>query len=285
MRTCLTFLQLEALREAASKVDDINNMFQIIRNVNLFSKLDEATQKSLCGSLTYEAYAPKQVVFHYRDYGDKYYLILTGRVSVQVPVTPNSDTFQQVAILESGSGFGEMALMENKPRAATVVCLEATGTLGCADMDVKALAEKLKEHNYPGPQIILRQGEEANQVILVESGTVLALRSLKVDAKKNLITKKREKRSSQILDGEKTACVAERGNVYGVTLVAFPAAQVFSIDKRQFLKSLTEEMKRSIDLASGPLPDDSELLHQYLQAVKWDAYKRSLFDEIRLRHR
>ncbi|KFH07355.1 putative cyclic nucleotide-binding domain protein [Toxoplasma gondii VAND] len=89
----------------------------------------------------------------------------------------------------------------------------------------------------------------------------------------------------EILDGEKNAIVAERGNVYGVTLVAFPAAQVFSIDKRQFLKSLTDEMKRSIDLASGPLPEDSELLHQYLQAVKWDTYKRHLADEVRLRHK
>ncbi|KEP61937.1 UNVERIFIED_CONTAM: hypothetical protein HHA_204468 [Hammondia hammondi] len=89
----------------------------------------------------------------------------------------------------------------------------------------------------------------------------------------------------EILDGEKNAIVAERGNVYGVTLVAFPAAQVFSVDKRQFLKSLTDEMKRSIDLASGPLPEDSELLHQYLQAVKWDTYRRQLADEVRLRHK
>ncbi|CBZ52291.1 cyclic nucleotide-binding domain containing protein [Neospora caninum Liverpool] len=419
MKGSLTFLQLEALREAASKVDDIDGMFQVISNVNLFSKLDEATQKSLCRSLTYEVYAPKQVVFRYGDWGDKYYIVLTGRVSVQAPVTPTSETFQQVAILESGGGFGEMALMENKPRAATVVCLETTGTLvltreayqtmamrkhkemfekhvhflqsltflrGCADTDIKALAEKLKEHSYPGPHIILRQGEEASQVILVESGTVLALRSMKVDANLNLVPKKREKRSSrlsllnaagkagangngpqeagtegmplpfkvelyesskrpqaspagisidqqdatagkhvlveddvvaksaetspsaetgkmggdgkpkkrsgnktlvlqvanlnrrsiygarEILDGEKNAIVAERGNVYGVTLVAFPAAQ-----------SLTDEMKRSIDLASGPLPEDSELLHQYLQAVKWDAYKRQLADEVRLR--
>ncbi|PHJ18179.1 cyclic nucleotide-binding domain-containing protein [Cystoisospora suis] len=361
--------------------DNIETMFQVIRHVNLFSKLDEVTQKSLCGSLTYETYKPKQVIFRYRDYGDKYYIILSGRVSVQAPVTPSSETFQQIAILESGSGFGEMALMENKPRAATVVCLEPTGTLvltreayqamamrkhkemfekhvhflqslpflkGCSDIDVKALAEKLKQHSYPGPQIILRQGEEANQVILVESGTVLALRSMRVDRNMNLVTKQRgrgltrsplptashleggqdvnqplvssdvatrspakpaspsselpdgsrgsstkgsrakseasteARRSSltgassrakradsisegkpattkhtktkrlvlqvaslnrrsiygarEILDGEKNAIVAERGNVYGVTLVAFPAAQVFSIDKRQFLK-------------------------------------------------
>lgn len=110
--------------------DNIETMFQVIRHVNLFSKLDEATQKSLCGSLTYETYKPKQVIFRYRDYGDKYYIILSGRVSVQAPVTPSSETFQQIAILEAGSGFGEMALMENKPRAATVVCLEPTGTLG-----------------------------------------------------------------------------------------------------------------------------------------------------------
>ncbi|KAL8438713.1 hypothetical protein Efla_001261 [Eimeria flavescens] len=49
---------------------------------------------------------------------------------------------------------------------------------GCPDGDMKALAEQLVEKTYSGPEVILRQSQEANQVILVKRGSVLVLRTI-----------------------------------------------------------------------------------------------------------
>lgn len=79
----------------------------------------------------YESFPAKKTVFKHGDYGDRYYLLLTGRVGIEVPI-PLKDgeiQFTQVAVLEAGAGFGEMALLEDKPRAATIETLEPTEAL------------------------------------------------------------------------------------------------------------------------------------------------------------
>ncbi|XP_026193983.1 cAMP-dependent protein kinase regulatory subunit [Cyclospora cayetanensis] len=214
----LSFLQLEAVRQASSKVADLDALCTALSTVVFFSRLDEPTVQSLAKCVQYERFKPRQTVFSYGDYGDKYYLLLTGRVGVEVPVPqPNGAMHNlQVAILEAGAGFGEMALLEDMPRSATIQALEPTETLsldrehyqalamekhrevfhrnvsflqclpflvGCPTGDIKALAEQLVEKTYSGPEVIVRQGQEATQVVLVKRGSVLVLRTVNTGAK------------------------------------------------------------------------------------------------------
>lgn len=62
------------------------------------------------------------------DIGTTFYVILKGSASVQVRI-PTSDgsgafTLREVKILKTGDAFGELALLGNKPRAATILCKE-----------------------------------------------------------------------------------------------------------------------------------------------------------------
>ncbi|KAL8438714.1 hypothetical protein Efla_001262 [Eimeria flavescens] len=133
----LSFLRLEAVRQASNKppaertVAEIDAICAALTTVVFFSRLDEPTVRSLAQCVRYERFDAKQTVFNYGDYGDKYYLILTGRVGIEVPVPQQGGTrhMLQVAVLEPGAGFGEMALLEDKPRAATIEALEQTETL------------------------------------------------------------------------------------------------------------------------------------------------------------
>jgi CRP-like cAMP-binding protein len=67
--------------------------------------------------------------------GTTFYVILKGEIGILVPRTverPNLEggdpikehTFVEVKTLGAGAAFGEMALIDNKPRAATIICKE-----------------------------------------------------------------------------------------------------------------------------------------------------------------
>ena len=111
-----------------------------------FQKLTQSARDELLRSALLEKFEDKETVFKYGDYGDKYYVVLSGKVAISIPKYPNKDekTTKKsegapaeeeeeivVAQLQSQKGFGELALITNQPRAATV---RADGEDGCCLM-------------------------------------------------------------------------------------------------------------------------------------------------------
>jgi hypothetical protein len=71
----------------------------------------------------FEIYDPGQVIFHQGDLGECAYFIKSG----EVEVVRNSDRGETVlAKLAGGQYFGEMALLSNQPRNATVRAVTRT---------------------------------------------------------------------------------------------------------------------------------------------------------------
>eukprot|EP00922_Rhytidocystis_sp_ex-Travisia-forbesii_P055300 GHVS01081901.1.p1 GENE.GHVS01081901.1~~GHVS01081901.1.p1 ORF type:complete len:222 (+),score=23.36 GHVS01081901.1:288-953(+) len=108
-----------------------------------------------------------------------------------------------------------MALMHDTPRAATVVAMERVEMMvlkrqdyrnlamarhmmictanveflrnlpcltDCNDTELRAVADKITVRRYPGPEVIVKQGEEGNNLIVVHSGTVIGVRAVPVDS-------------------------------------------------------------------------------------------------------
>ena len=67
-----------------------------------------------------------EVVFHQHDPADSLHLVAKGRFAVRV-MTPVGDVVT-VAVRGVGENFGEMALVDDKPRSATVAALEESET-------------------------------------------------------------------------------------------------------------------------------------------------------------
>ena len=67
--------------------------------------------------------------------GQAFYLILTGRVEI-------ARDGQSLGAFAGGDFFGEMSLLDNAPRSATIRALESTTCLMLSSWDFKALLEK-----------------------------------------------------------------------------------------------------------------------------------------------
>lgn len=104
--------------------EDIKQISIFISNVKFFASLKE--NKSIfhecCAYITYEYFNESEYVFHAGDIGDKFYILLQGEAGVLVPIKNDEIiTFKEVLVYKDGASFGELALLDKKPRAASIL--------------------------------------------------------------------------------------------------------------------------------------------------------------------
>lgn len=88
----------------------------------LFTKImDLAKQSEWSKSFSEEKYTAGEAVFLEGEWGDRMYLILSGRIAI---VKGDLDSPTILALHSDGEIIGEMALLENQPRSATVIALD-----------------------------------------------------------------------------------------------------------------------------------------------------------------
>ena len=94
---------------------------------HFFRTMPLQLQFELCRVIHLERFSKNDIVFKQGDPGDKFYIIVQGRVEVRIcsdmsassdPRMPGHNT---VAWLHRGDSFGELALIKNAPRTASIV--------------------------------------------------------------------------------------------------------------------------------------------------------------------
>ena len=103
-----------------------SNAVQALQVVPFFANLPDEHATELAKSLVPRRFAPGQVIFHLGDPGGLLYLISKGKVKISHTTTEGQEVV--LAILGPGDFFGELALLDDAPRSATAVALEATET-------------------------------------------------------------------------------------------------------------------------------------------------------------
>jgi NADH dehydrogenase len=102
----------------------------------------------------HERFEIGQTVFRQGDVGDRIYIVLGGRAQV---VREGADGDRLLAEIGPGEFFGEMALLGNAPRNATVRCLEATTVLGIPKREFGLLAANLPGLKRSFEQVMQRR--------------------------------------------------------------------------------------------------------------------------------
>lgn len=194
----------------------INLLVQHTKSLSLFTQLSEDRSdkfsKECCQILMHKFIPMGFTVFSTGDKGEFFYLILEGQV--QISIINDDKKLEQICILGPGGSFGELALIRDQPRLATITCLKDThfATLCQKDykrvlghIDEKILDELLsffsslptfagwrkkkltkliyyfKLVKFKRNQVIFHEGEQAESVFIVRKGEVEILKSVKVE--------------------------------------------------------------------------------------------------------
>ena len=95
-----------------------------LKMIPILEGLDDELLTDISRLFITERYSPGHTVVHEGDQGDKFYIIVRGRVEVTKIVADGST--QTVNVLEDGDHFGEIALLKSIPRIATVTTTIST---------------------------------------------------------------------------------------------------------------------------------------------------------------
>lgn len=112
--------RLKFLAQSISKqeVPASDEVVSFLREIPLFARLDHVKLEKLCGYLELIRYNSQQTIVLQGENGDAFFIIVSGMVAIEVEDEYGGT--QVVDTLTTGHGFGEVSLVDNVPRTATV---------------------------------------------------------------------------------------------------------------------------------------------------------------------
>ena len=92
-----------------------------LKQIALLQAMDSDALARLAAALEQKDYADGQTVFAEGDPGDSMYFLAKGCIRIEKRAQAASTVHKTLAVLEAGDYFGEMALLDQKPRSAAAV--------------------------------------------------------------------------------------------------------------------------------------------------------------------
>lgn len=99
-------------------------MREILRKIPLFSELNDEEIEAIASQTSVRTFPKKTVVVQEGEKGDAMFIILKGSVKISYYTIEGREVV--LSLLEPGTFFGEMALLDEEPRSATAVTMEAS---------------------------------------------------------------------------------------------------------------------------------------------------------------
>ena len=289
------FEKIKSLLEIPpSKREDktCTELMNLTKNLKIFENISRSIEhQNICNTLTIETYQPNQIIIKQGDKGECLYHILHGIVSIQLSIqidTGIKDKTQVVSVqknigeLTDGDFFGEVSLIYNIPRTATIKALTETTLIRIdkhpfnrylkhlfegqledqiefmrlcpifkgldKDLLIK-LGIRANIKKFATGQIILKTESKCDSIYIIRRGTVKVKKEIDFVKNETKILKRRLKKSlSNILDFEeyRNRKMLEKEKMKEV-LSNGPSAQDV-IENNVILKEITLEILKIGDI-------------------------------------
>jgi len=167
----------------------------------VLAPLSDSQLTDIAGSMRMQTFLEGDIVFREGDKGDAFYVIIDGKFSIT-----KSTSSAPIGMLARGQYFGELALLRNDKRAATIKCVSARSKVACmtknafekkmgsleilqrvwrqetlskvpvfsklSPSEIQELAEELTDVSFRAGETIIRQGDKGDAMFILESGEV-----------------------------------------------------------------------------------------------------------------
>ena len=206
------------------KAEDLKQIVDLTKDIEDFKRIYEEhgskTFEAVCHHMTYEHFEKDTYLIQQGQTGKKFYIILSGTVSVEIKGKANWVLPRAVATLHEGQSFGDLALLRDQPRNASILCLSDCDLAVLEKSEYKNFLAKmddwklenlmmlLKRHimfdgmgqrgleklsyffrhrEYYINQTVYREGDRANELYLIKNGSIKITKIAKIFGKKRQI--------------------------------------------------------------------------------------------------
>jgi len=116
-------------------------MIELLRKVSLFEQMTDEQLEHLLSIAQRQMYPANYVLFHENDHGAAFYVILRGSIKIFTRSAKGEE--KVLSLFQAGDSFGELSLIDGRPRSASAATLEPTSVLVIAE---KPFHELLRNH-------------------------------------------------------------------------------------------------------------------------------------------
>ena len=119
----------------AVEASDAHSRIEALRKISLFRHLTYKEQTAVLSLATTRSFAPGEEIVVEGEQGDELFVVTSGKVAIE-------NAGVEIAELRAGGHFGEMGLIDNAPRSATVRATESTQVMVISRPDLMNLMRR-----------------------------------------------------------------------------------------------------------------------------------------------
>ena len=116
-------------------------MIDLLKNVSLFSNLNDDQLNQILRISNRRSFPAGTVLFHEKELGNTFYVVLSG--SIKIFTKSSSGVEKVISVMNAGDSFGELALIDGRPRSASAQTLEDTVVL---EISSQSFMNLLRDH-------------------------------------------------------------------------------------------------------------------------------------------